>query len=252
MAKQSGIIKLKGTIGDISFYKSQDGYLAREKGGVDRSRILNDPNFKRTRENASEFGRAGKAAKLLSMVFRPVLKNISDSRMHSRLIKEMMLVIKTDMENSRGQRNVMDGDLKLLQGFDFNSNASLSGTLYLMNYAIIVRSRGILTVNFDDFVPDSVIVAPSGTTHFRLLSSGAEIDFEQETFKVGQFISSEIEYSASVSAAISLENNIGASSSQNPLFLVLGIEFLQQVNGKYYPLNNGSFNSMQLLLVDTV
>jgi hypothetical protein len=34
MAKQMGIIKLQGTIGDINFYKSQDGYMAREKGGV--------------------------------------------------------------------------------------------------------------------------------------------------------------------------------------------------------------------------
>jgi hypothetical protein len=53
MAKQKGIIKLKGTLGDITFYKSQDGFLAREKGGVDASRIANDANFQRTRENGS-------------------------------------------------------------------------------------------------------------------------------------------------------------------------------------------------------
>ena len=39
MARQNGIIKLKGTIGGISFYKTSDGHLAREKGGVDKSRI---------------------------------------------------------------------------------------------------------------------------------------------------------------------------------------------------------------------
>ena len=49
MARQKGIIKLKGKIGDISFYKTQDGHLAREKGGVDASRIANDPAFIRTR-----------------------------------------------------------------------------------------------------------------------------------------------------------------------------------------------------------
>ena len=54
MAKQTGIIKLKGTIGDISFYKTTDGHLAREKGGVDGNRIANDPAFQRTRENGSE------------------------------------------------------------------------------------------------------------------------------------------------------------------------------------------------------
>jgi hypothetical protein len=34
MAKQKGIIKLEGTIGDITFYKSQDGFLAKGKGGI--------------------------------------------------------------------------------------------------------------------------------------------------------------------------------------------------------------------------
>ena len=51
MARQKGIIKLEGTIGDISFYKSKDGHLARTKGGVDAERIQNDPAFQRTREN---------------------------------------------------------------------------------------------------------------------------------------------------------------------------------------------------------
>ncbi|MCC6760406.1 MAG: hypothetical protein IT252_04285, partial [Chitinophagaceae bacterium] len=48
MARQKGIIKLDGTIGGITFYKSQDGYLAREKGGVEGDRIANDPSFART------------------------------------------------------------------------------------------------------------------------------------------------------------------------------------------------------------
>jgi hypothetical protein len=34
MAQQKGIIKLGGKIVDISFYKTQDGHLAREKGGL--------------------------------------------------------------------------------------------------------------------------------------------------------------------------------------------------------------------------
>ncbi len=93
MARQSGIIKLKGTIGDITFYKSKDGYLARKKGGVDKERFHNDPKFQRTRENAAEFARASKA---LCTAIRPVLNKTQDSRMISRLVKSMMQVIKAD------------------------------------------------------------------------------------------------------------------------------------------------------------
>jgi len=65
MARQKGIIKLKGTVGDLTFYKSIDGYLVREKGGVEASRIASDPAFVRTRENNAEFGNATQAGKLL-------------------------------------------------------------------------------------------------------------------------------------------------------------------------------------------
>lgn len=85
MARQKGIIKLKGTIGDITFYKTQDGHLAREKCGIDASRIASDPAFQRTRENGSEFGRAGKAGKVLRTSLRGLLLNSADGRMVSRL-----------------------------------------------------------------------------------------------------------------------------------------------------------------------
>jgi hypothetical protein len=35
--------------------------------------------------------------------------------------------------------------------------------------------------------------------------------------------------------------------SQLPLFLVLGIEFYQEVNGEEYPLKNGSFNALSIV-----
>jgi hypothetical protein len=39
MAKQSGIIPLEDTIGNITFYKSKQGFLAKGKGGIPADRI---------------------------------------------------------------------------------------------------------------------------------------------------------------------------------------------------------------------
>lgn len=94
MARQKGIIKLKGSISGISFYKTQDGHLAREKGGVDGDRIKNDAAFVRTRENDAEFGSAASAGKALRDALRPMLQNASDNRVVSRLTKVM-----TDIKN---------------------------------------------------------------------------------------------------------------------------------------------------------
>ncbi len=65
MAKQRGIIKLDGTMADITFYRTKHGYMAKEKLRVPPGRILNDPRFAGTRENMAEFGRVCNAAKVL-------------------------------------------------------------------------------------------------------------------------------------------------------------------------------------------
>ena len=130
MAQQKGILPLKGTIGNITFYKSQDGYLAREKGGIESQRIATDPAFQRTRENNAEFGRAGKAGKVLRNAVRALLQNASDSKATSRLTREMIKVVQADTTNPRGLRNVIDGEAELLLGFEFNVAGKLSATLF--------------------------------------------------------------------------------------------------------------------------
>ena len=130
MARQKGIIKLKGTIGDITFYKTKDGHLAREKGGIDASRIASDPAFQRTRENGAEFGRAGKAGKVLRTAMRTLLINSADSRMVSRLTQSMIKVIQADVVSERGLRNVIDGEEELLAGFEFNIRGKLGTALF--------------------------------------------------------------------------------------------------------------------------
>src|SRR6187549_4302321 len=153
MAKQKGIIKLEGTIGDITFFKSKDGYLARERGGIPADRIANDPAFQRTRENGAEFGRAGKAGKYLRTALRSLLQNVSDSRMIARLTKEMMRVIKADETNPRGYRNVIDGEAEFLKGFEFNVNSKLGTTLFAPFTGTVNRVTGELSVGIPSFVP---------------------------------------------------------------------------------------------------
>src|SRR5260221_3614145 len=181
MAQQKGIIRLKGTIGDITFYKPKDGFMAEEKGGIDANRIANDPAFQRTRENGAEFGRAGKAGKTMRSAFRPLLQNTSDSRMIGRLTKAMMEVIKADATSARGLRNVIDGEAELLSGFEFNGNGKLAATIFAPFTGTINRVSGELSINIPPFSPVNMITAPAGTTHFKITSAGAEIDFEKST-----------------------------------------------------------------------
>ena len=251
MARQKGIIKLKGTIGDITFYKTQDGHLAREKGGIDASRIASDPAFQRTRENGSEFGRAGKAGKLLRTAFRPLLLNSADGRMVSRLTQRMVKVIQADLISVRGLRNVIDGEAELLFGFEFNIRGKLGTSLFAPFVGSIDRVAGEINVDIAPFVPANMLAAPTGTTHFKIISGGAEVDFEAETYVVATSETTILPWDSTPTTAISQVNAVTANSTK-PLFLTLGVEFYQQINGQMYPLKNGAFNPLSIAKVSGV
>lgn len=251
MAQQKGIIPLQGTIGNITFYKSRDGYLAREKGSLNADRIANDPAFARTRENGAEFGRAGGGGKLLRTALRSLLLNTADSRMLSRLTKEFMKVIQADATNTRGQRNVIDGEAELLEGFEFNINSKLGTSLFAPYTGSIDRVSGELSVSIPSFIPMNMVAAPNGATHFRLISAGVEIDFENKSYVADVNISADLSWDSVATAAVNLQNTVTANSL-HPLFLVLGIDFYQDVNGVKYSLKNGAFNALALVKVSGV
>ncbi|MBS1641225.1 MAG: hypothetical protein JST94_05515 [Bacteroidetes bacterium] len=251
MATQKGVLKLEGTIGGITFYKSQDGYLARLKGGVSADKIANDPKFQRTRENGNEFGTAGKAGKVLRDSLRVILQNSSDNRMVSRLTQKMVEVLQADTTSIRGQRNVIDGEAELLEGFDFNINAKLSNTLYAPYTPTIDRVTGEIKVVVPSYVPSDMIAAPGGTTHFKIVSSGVSVDFEKELFDADSKESLLLAWDNTATTLLTLTNSVTPNST-HPLFLAVGIEFFQEVNGTKYPLKNGAYNALSIIKVSGV
>lgn len=250
MAKQTGIIKLKGTIGGISFYKTSDGHLAREKGGVDKSRIQNDPAFQRTRENGSEFGRAGKGGKVLRNAIRVLLQNAKDKRVVSRLTKSLVAITKTDTTNERGLRTLQDGNLSLLEGFEFNLNGKLGATLFAAFTKTFDRVSGDTTLDLAAFSPTVRIAAPAGTTHFKVVMGASELDFVNETSTFENDETAILPYTVANTAAIALSATITANSIL-PVVQVLGVEFYQEVNGEMYALKNGAYNALSVVTIDT-
>jgi hypothetical protein len=94
-----------------------------------------------------------------------------------------------------------------------------------------------------------MIALAQGATHFRLVSGVAEIDFEGNVYVVNTQKSAELVIDEVATAAIAL-NNAFTAASTHPVFVVFGIEFLQQVNGAFYPLKNGAFNPLSIVKVD--
>jgi len=249
MAKQTGIIKLKGKIGDLSFYKTKDGHLAREKGGVDGDRIANDPAFIRTRENGAEFGSSATSGKMVRDVLRPLMKRASDGRVTARLTKLMTDIKNLDVTSVRGKRNVgvaiaLPAAKERLKGFNFNIRSILGSVLY-KPFAVDVATGEITILGL---VPTNEIAAPAGATHMSMRSAWAKIDFVEGIKEVE--ISNP--YNALLDATpadVTLAPAQAPTGTGTDIYLLL-IEFFQEVNGVQYSLNNGQYNALSIVEVN--
>lgn len=251
MPKQTGFMQLEGTYGDVTFVKTRNGFIAKRKSSISADRIANDKNFRRTRENNAEFTAAAKGAKLLRLTINELLQDAKDGRTITRMFSAMMKVVKSDTSNIRGERKITTGDISILENFECNSNGLLSVSFTPKYEALIQRDSGILRVDLPAFVPEKSVVMPRGATHFKLVSAGAEIDFENATYNVTSSSSNMIEWNTTPVAAITLANPVPAAS-QHPLIIVLGIQFYQRLNGYDYPLQNGAFNALSIVKTSKV
>ncbi|MDG5800596.1 hypothetical protein QA597_09520 [Marinilabiliaceae bacterium ANBcel2] len=182
MARQESFIKLKGRIGDLTFYKSGGEYLARTKGGIDGDRIRTDPRFERTRENGREFLRAVKSGKLLRDAFSEHIFLTADRGMNGRLTAVFSKVVKSDHESARGERMVMLGNIALVSGFEFNGGANLESIFFGRYEAGI--AEGIASVALQPFNPALNIRRPEGATHGQLIMVGGNFNFDTLTSSV--------------------------------------------------------------------
>ena len=248
MARVRSILRLQGSIGETTFLKNGTGpnYRAQDKLVISKDRFKSSPSFARVRENASEFARAGGAAKLIRNSVNALWQDVKDNTRNRRMFKRVMSVIKTDVTSPRGHRNLVDGDVTLLKKFPFNANATLESVFKPAIVATIDRVSGHVTVVIPAFVPLLEVTAPAGTSHFQLLSAGSELDFELQSFKSDIQQSAQLPYSATASAAITLTSNLPANSTR-PLFQFFGIRFFQQVSGIMYPVLDAGFNPLVIL-----
>ena len=252
MGKQDHSFPFTGSVGKLSFFKSRtNGHMVRAKTGVTKERIENDPKYVLTRQNMAEFGIAAKAGKLVRTSFRSILLGISDGRMIGRLSKILRDAVLADTQHDRGSRTVADGDASVLKGFEFNANSRLITSLVAPYSNGIDRPNGKLSVTIPSFIPKKMIVAPSGSSHYRIISAGAEIDFATGNSIVDFQNSNILPADNNPTALLTLENTVTANSAF-PLFLVLGIEFYQQVNGTMHLMNSGAFNALAIVDVNKI
>ncbi len=247
MARQKGVIKLKGKIGDLSFYKTQDGHLAREKGGVDAERIAKDPAFVRTRENGAEFGSSASAGKSLRVALYSMLATASDNRVVSRLTKIMTDIKNLDATSARGLRNVgvaiaTPAAKALLKNFNFNKRALLGSVLF-KSYAVNTGT-GVITIN--GLIPINHINYPSGATHVTLKGGWLKLNFATGVYDFQPTNAVNLPINIASTNVVLTPAAVPVGAGATNIYL-LQIEFFQMVNLVQYSLKDGAHNALAIV-----
>lgn len=248
MASQNGVLGLQGTVGGLVFARNG---TVRQKPASNKAAFNSAASLARTRENASEFGRAGTAGKLIRTALRTLISTASDSRMVSRLTQKTRAIIGLDEANDRGAR-VLDKDNALeLVGFDFNAGASLS-QVFFGSYATAAAGAD-LTISLPSLNGLTDVAAPQGATHFELLLGSAAINFETGAIVQGA-VAAPLG-SLPINGPVLVNQSIKASlpvppTADDVVLGVLGVNFYQLLNGKQYPLNNNASNPLAIVYAD--
>ena len=266
MAKQKGFIKLKGSLGGLTFYSKDGKELVRTTGGVEKSRIMKDPAFKRTRENMAEFGASATIGKALRLGLANVIKSMGGNSIVGR-ITGLMKRVNFFGAGLRGQRSFeFLTNKEVLEGFEFNKEAPLGAIFYApSDPPVLDANRNEITWTVPDFSTDSFINVPEGASHCRLLLVSTVLSNyvynastrEFEATNPSENGTNEIAFSpyitlggGMVGVDTILTNNLGFAAALPATVAVVnavGIIFYQEVNGQHYEL--ASDNAMRIELV---
>lgn len=246
MGKLKSFIKLEGTLDGLTFYKSQDGYMVRTKGGISKSRMLKDPAFKRTRENFRQFGMNAKAGALLRDSVGPMLAKAKDPKLSSRMLKLMSEIKNFDSTSVRGHRSVHLGlataeGKQLLKGLNFNNRANLQSVLNA-NFSVDTAT-GVIEI--PDFTSQEQLAATESATHVSFRSAFVNLNFDTGLYNTSYSPVVMLPIDLSVSTVTLTPDAVPAGDGIQ--FYLLLIEFYQEMNGVHYPLLNGAHNVLNLV-----
>jgi hypothetical protein len=248
MARQNGLLKIKGTLDNVTFYKSQDGFMAKMKTSLDGERIKNDPSFARTRENGEEFGNSASAGKLFRDSLRSISSGVTDKRLVARVTQLMSQIKNEDITSARGKRNVAVGvgtapGKTKLASFEFNLNAIL-GSIFLKPFTLS-NTTGAITIA--GIAPANDFVWPTGATHVSLTSAYANVNFATGVYDIRLSNTVNLAKTATPSTTNTVLTPATGITGTGVKIFLLKLEFFQEVNGVQYTMKNGSYNALKIV-----
>jgi hypothetical protein len=236
MAKNHGPIQLSGTIGELTFYRTRNGFFVRQKSSSPGKSLESSA---RQQAQRAAFGDAMRAANTVRHHLLPFIGMCKSSDMRLRLNRLLLQAAHLYKITPREECNGSGLVLSLLQGFEFNNTTSLFTALHASIESSFDRDTGLASVSVGAFVAEAVLKYMAGVTHMRISIAAAAINFTtreaQKQFLDGDYLPVGQQPAGALTLSVSLPPNLA-----DPVLLLLKLQYFQEVNGDMQERYNAS------------
>jgi hypothetical protein len=98
MARQTGVHKITGTIGNLCFYKMEEKFYVRTRSSLTSKRVKNDPKFKQTMQYANLLAEASTIA---SSLYKKLNERQKIKGLYRKLTGEVMYLLKKGITRTK-------------------------------------------------------------------------------------------------------------------------------------------------------
>ncbi len=237
MAKLIGPLQLSGSIGDLTFAKTKFGIVVKAKSSLNKEKFYAYESMEGSRKTSKEFGHASLMSVKVRRALKPVAAQANDKTVHFRLNKVMGEVLRTDTDSDKGSRNIGNGDLHLLNGFEWHKKYTLHGTLKANYIANLNRETGTMRMVVPGFRSAQMLKKPKGATHYQIVAGGVAFGVEDADdngvgWSANHARSKVLEISHNKSEELCLDLSVKVKSG-DVMVMGLGVVFYQRSGDGY-------------------
>jgi hypothetical protein len=144
-----------------------------------------------------------------------------------------------DNTHEIGSRYAAAGDVSLFEGFEFGNKLRLDWALPVSFVQDLNIASGSMKVEVPSFIARKRNGFPKAATHFRIVSGGASINFEEGRYVNDIKTSALLPLRKKTPEPICLDHAL-KSAPGDVVVQVLGIQFYTLVNGEEVPVKGGA------------
>lgn len=247
MAKlNKGLLNIKGSIGDYTFYELNGQLIVRKKGGgFNTEAIKTKKSMAPTRQYGKEFGGCSRLVSSYRNSFSWFYQHHKDGSLHGRLMSMVTKVKNLDPVSVRGERVFYRGletleGRSVFEGFVYTPKCSI-GSILGSKFSMDWDS---LKLRIETMFPDQVFY-PKGATHLELQLVVLVFDFQRRVYEIEFATPEQIERSRFPGV---LELGISEMPKEKGTRLsFLAIRYYEMSGGQLFAYHNQDFLGLELV-----